>query len=155
MIRRVFRAKESLAAATNSPCCVAVWYSSWIRSESYPWVLFMTAPLSGRLIVCSFYRWIVAAASYIQNWLFVSRGCGYVWANYSTGLPYDKFIITIVERNTWVTALIHCLRYCYSCFTLVTMLGNELMIFPGIAFYYHWPTVQYCISYSWKYKLGG
>ena len=24
----------------------------------------------------------------------------------------------------------------YSCFTLVTILGNELVIFPGIAFYY-------------------
>ena len=94
--------------------------------------LFTAAPLSGRLLVRSLYCSTVAIASYTR----VSRGCGCVRANHSTGLPYDKFVITIVERNTWETSLIHCLRYCCSCFVLVIILGNELMIFPSIVFYY-------------------
>ena len=69
-------------------------------------------PLSSMLLVRSFYRWIVAVASYctFEIDLFVSRECGYIRVNHSTGLPYDKIIITIVERDTWETSLVHCLR---------------------------------------------
>ena len=31
------------------------------------------------------------------------------------------------------TSLVHCLEHCYSCYALVTIRGNELVIFPGIA----------------------
>ena len=99
-------------------------------------VLFIAAPLSSRLLVHSFYCWTVTIASYVWNLLFVSRGCGYVWANHSTDLPYDEFVITIVERNNWEVSLVHRLRYCYSCFALVTVLSNQLVIFPGITLYY-------------------
>ena len=30
----------------------------------------------------------------------VSRGCGYVQSNHSSGLPYDKIVVTIVEHDT-------------------------------------------------------
>ena len=33
------------------------------------------------------------------------------------------------------TSLVHCLGHCYSCFALVTIQGNELVIFPCIAVY--------------------
>ena len=33
------------------------------------------------------------------------------------------------------TSLIHCLEHCYSCCALVTIRGNELVIFHGIALY--------------------
>ena len=117
-----------------------MWYPGFIQQViqdvSSSSALFTAVPRSSRLLVRSFYRWTVAVASYIRNWFFVSRGCGYIWANHSKGLPCNKFVITIVECDTWETSLVHCLRYCYSCFTLVTILGNELVIFPGIAFYY-------------------
>ena len=32
--------------------------------------------------------------------------------------------------------LVHCLGYCYLCFSFITILGNELVILPGIVFYY-------------------
>ena len=44
--------------------------------------------------------------------------------------------MTIVEHDTWETSLIDCLRYSYECEARVTILGNKLVIFPGIAFYY-------------------
>ena len=40
------------------------------------------------------------------------------------------------KYRIWEMSLVHCLRYFYSCFALVTILGNELVIFPGIMFYY-------------------
>ena len=51
-------------------------------------------------------------------------------------LTIDTIVLNIVERDTWEILLVHCLRYCYSYFTLVTILSNELVIFPGITFYY-------------------
>ena len=48
--------------------------------------------------------------------------------------PYDKIIITIVERDTWEASLV--------LIALVLLLvhrtrnNTELVIFPGIAFYY-------------------
>ena len=49
---------------------------------------------------------------------------------------YQKIVITIVECDTWETSLVHYLRYCYMCEALITILANELVIFPSIAFYY-------------------
>ena len=48
-------------------------------------------------------------------------------ANYSsfTGLPYDKFIITMVERDTWETSLVHC--YCCSC-VLMTLRRSTCLL---------------------------
>ena len=40
-----------------------------------------------------------------------------------------------VESDTMETSLGHCLEHCYSCFALVTICGNELIIFPCIALY--------------------
>ena len=52
-------------------------------------------------------------------------------------MPYNKIVITIVECNTYVGNTTRSLPwYCYSCCALVTILGNELVIFPGVAFYY-------------------
>ena len=33
------------------------------------------------------------------------------------------------------TSPVHCLEHCYLCCALVTIHSNELVIFPGIAFY--------------------
>ena len=54
--------------------------------------------------------------------------------------------MTIVERDTQETLVIHYLRCCYLCFTLVTVLSNELMIFPAIAFYGNYCMIQYGIN---------
>ena len=139
MVRRVLRTEESLMVATEFfivlPCDTYPVFVQQVIQDIFL-ALFTAVPLSGRLLVRSFYHWTVAIASYVRNWLFVSRGCGYVRANHSTGLPYDKFVITIVECDTWKKSLVHCLRYYYSCFTLITILGNGLVIFPGITFYY-------------------
>ena len=83
-------------------------------SKTCPWFcLWLLHLVVGFLFIHS----IVAIASYIRNWLFVSRGCGYARANHSTGLPYDKFIITIVKCNTgkyheFIS------EYCYKCVLL-------------------------------------
>ena len=45
----------------------------------------------------------------IDFFFFVPSGCGYVRSNHSSGLPYDKITITIVERDTKETSLVHCL----------------------------------------------
>ena len=73
-LRRVLWAVELVVAATDSLCCVPVWYLSWIRSASYPRHLlgFVTAvPLSDRLLACAFYCWTVTVASYAR------KGCSY------------------------------------------------------------------------------
>ena len=135
MVRRVLWTEESPVAATDS-CVISILDSLRKLTKISPRLCLQ---LLHSTVGFSFVHSIVGpvtVASYIQNWLFVSRGCGYVRANHSTGLLYNKFIITIVELDTWETSLVHCLRYCYSCFALVTIFGNELVIFPGIAFYY-------------------
>ena len=48
---------------------------------------------------------------------------------------YDKSLIVTVESDTMETSLVHCLEHCYSCCALVTIRGNELVIFHGIALY--------------------
>ena len=48
---------------------------------------------------------------------------------------YDKSLIVTVESDTMETSLVHCLEHCYSCYALVTIRGNELVIFHGIALY--------------------
>ena len=101
-----------------------------------PLLLFFFCLLNNRLVFHSFCCSAVAVASYVRNCFLVSRRWGYIRSNHLPGLPYDKIIITIVERDTQETSLVHCLRYCYSCFALITILGNELVILPGIMFYY-------------------
>ena len=121
MLQRVLWTEESLVAAADGLRSVAVWCLIWIRSTKDPKRLYgivYSCSLNGRLLVHSFYRSTVAVASYVRNRFFVSRGCGYIQSNHSSGLSYDKIDITI------------------ECFALVTILGNELVIFPGIAFYY-------------------
>ena len=48
---------------------------------------------------------------------------------------YDKSLIVTVESDTMETSLVYCLEHCYSCCALVTIRGNELVIFHGIALY--------------------
>ena len=43
---------------------------------------------------------IVQLLLLLTTFEIVSRGCGYVQSNHSSGLPYDKIVITIVERDT-------------------------------------------------------
>ena len=111
------------------------------------------AAVHSKVLVCSSYHSTVVVASNVWNWLFVSRECGYVWANHSSGLPYDKIIIIIVEHDTWETSLIHCRRYCYECEARVTILGNELVIFPGTAFYYGNNYIVFPSKVQLKYRL--
>ena len=56
-------------------------------------------------------------------------------ANNISGLLYDKSLIVAIESDTMETSLVHCLEHCYLCCSLVTIHGNELVIFPGIALY--------------------
>ena len=61
-------------------------------------------------------------------------------------IVYDKSLIVTVESDTMETSLVHCLEHCYSCCALVTIRGNELVIFHGIALYsdsIYYPMVYY------------
>ena len=78
--------------------------------------LFTAVPLSGRLLVHSFQ--LLLLATFEIDILFPA---GVV--------TYEPIILQVYHAMP-------CLRYCYSCFALVTILGNELVIFPGIVFYY-------------------
>ena len=55
--------RQSLAVL---PCDI---YPEFIQTviQDVSLVLFMAAPLSGRFLVLSFYRWTVAVASYVRN----------------------------------------------------------------------------------------
>ena len=61
---------------------------------------------------------------------------------------YDKSLIVTVESDTMETSLVHCLEHCYSCCALVTIRGNELVIFHGIALY---SDDKYIISFRYMY----
>ena len=97
--------------------------------------LFTTVPLSGRLLVHFIVGQLLLLATFEIDFSF-QGGCGYIPADHSTDLPYDKFTITTVDCNTWETSLVHCLKYCYFCLALVSILSNELVIFPSITLYY-------------------
>ena len=60
---------------------------------------------------------------------------GHRMCNRISGLC-DKSSITIVTKRYRETSLVCCLRYYYSCYALVIIRGNQLVIFPGIALYY-------------------
>ena len=50
---------------------------------------------------------------------------------------YSKPLIVIVRSDTMETSLVLCLEHCYSCYSLVTIHSNELVIpiFHVITFY--------------------
>ena len=68
--------------------------------------------------------------------IFVSRGCGYIWANRSSGLPYDKIVNAIVEHDTWETSPVHCLGYCLLVLRTHKNTWKWTCDIPGIAFHY-------------------
>ena len=47
----------------------------------------------------SFFHSIVQLSLLLATFemIFASRGCGYVQSNHSSGLPYDKIVITVEE----------------------------------------------------------
>ena len=73
MARKVLRTEESPVVATDGLCCVV---QQVIQNVSL--ALFTAVPLSGTLLVRSFYRWTVTVVIYV---IFVSSGCGYVQAD--------------------------------------------------------------------------
>ena len=66
---------------------------------------------------------------------------------------YDKSLIVTVESDTMETSLVHCLEHCYSCYALVTIRGNELVIFHGIALYSDDKYIILCVVDSCHFEL--
>ena len=100
----------------SSLCCRVVYIcTEFVQRiiQDVSLVFFTAVPLSGRLLVRSFVvgrsptRGRRLVASYIRNCF---QG---VWLRSShlrfAMAPYDKIVITIVERDTWETSLVHCL----------------------------------------------
>ena len=70
MVRRVLRTEELLVAATEVFVVLPRDnYPGFVQQviQDVSLALFTAVPLSGRLLVRSFYRWTVVVASYVRN----------------------------------------------------------------------------------------
>ena len=104
---------------------VALWCIFWICSTNDPthlnFGIIHSRSLNGGLLIHSFCCLTVTVASYVEiDVSFRSRGCGYMWSNHVSGLPYNKIVITVVECDT---RKYHefIAEYCYECEAWVTI----------------------------------
>ena len=82
--------------------------------------------------ICGLDYWF--ACYHIHRYVALSV-IGHRMCNRISGLC-DKSSITIDTKRYRETSLVCCLRYYYSCCTLVIIRGNQLVIFPSITLYY-------------------